>query len=231
MTTCQKTGAACRPGRDEPASDSVWLPGATSNAIITAVMTNPSVSGYRPAAGGGDGAEARPRIRCFNPYPTHMKNIILIVLLLSGVATRAASDAMPAKVFDEQADLALQAMAKRAEELKIKGAAVVAYIPGEDVRAWSSKMLVVGTLKNAPTEKDRGANLLAIAYAKATEMAETLKDSGTAGRPPMTGETGWKGGLIKKCRTGYVLAAFSGGPSEADLKVSQAGLAVLAEKL
>lgn len=159
-----------------------------------------------------------------------MKNTILIVLMLSGVATRAMSDALPAKVFDEQADVALQAMAKRAAELKITGAAVVAYIPGEEVRAWSSKMVVVGSFKNAPTEKDRGANLLAIAYAKAAEMAATLKDSGTAGRPPMTGETGWQGGLIKKCRTGYVLAAFSGGPSESDLKVSQAGLEILAEK-
>ena len=112
-----------------------------------------------------------------------MKNIILIVLILGGVATRAASDVPPAKVFDEQADIALQAMTKRAEELKIKGAAVVAYIPGEDVRAWASKMVVVGAFKNAPTEKDRGANLLAIAYAKAAEMAATLKASGNAGRP------------------------------------------------
>ena len=37
--------------------------------------------------------------------------------------------------------------------------------------------------ENAPTEKDKGANLLGIAYAKAAEMAESLKDSGTAGRP------------------------------------------------
>jgi hypothetical protein len=92
-------------------------------------------------------------------------------------------------------------------------------------------MVVVGSMKEAPTETSRGANLLAIAYSKAAEMAETLKDSGNAGRPPMTGETGWQGGLIKKGRTGYLIAAFSGGPSELDLKVSQAGLAVLAEKL
>jgi len=86
-------------------------------------------------------------------------------------------------------------------------------------------------MKDAPTEKNHGANLLAIAYSKAAEMAETLKASGNAGRPPMTGETGWQGGLIKKGRTGYLIAAFSGGPSESDLKVSQAGLEVLAERL
>jgi hypothetical protein len=122
-------------------------------------------------------------------------------------------------------------MTKRAEELKIKGAAVVAYIEGDTTKSWSSKMVVVGAMKDAPTEKNHGANLLAIAYSKAAEMAETLKDSGSAGRPPMTGETGWQGGLIKKGKTGYLIAAFSGGPSESDLKVSQAGLDVLAGKL
>jgi hypothetical protein len=137
----------------------------------------------------------------------------------------------PGQVFDELADTALAAMTKRAEGLNIKGAAVVAYMEGDTAKSWSSKMVVVGAMKNAPTEKNRGANLLAIAYSKAAEMAETLKDSGNAGRPPMTGETGWQGGLIRKGRTGYLIAAFSGGPSEADLMVSQAGLDVLAGKL
>ena len=123
------------------------------------------------------------------------------------------------------------AMTNRAEELKVKGAAVVAYIEGDSTKSWSSKMVVVGKMEDAPTEKNHGANLLAIAYSKAAEMAETLKDSGNAGRPPMTGETGWQGGLIKKGKTGYLIAAFSGGPSESDLKVSQAGLEVLAVKL
>jgi hypothetical protein len=135
------------------------------------------------------------------------------------------------EIFDELADSALMAMTKRAEELQIKGAAVVAYIEGDTIKSWSSKMVVVGAMKDAPTEKNHGANLLAIAYSKAAEMAETLKDSGSAGRPPMTGEMGWQGGLIKKGKTGYLIAAFSGGPSESDLKVSQAGLEVLAGKL
>lgn len=163
-----------------------------------------------------------------------MKYISLILLLTLSVFAPSApptAGARSGKTFDELADTALAAMTKRAEELKIKGAAVVAYIEGDTAKAWSSKMVVVGTLKNAPTEKNQGANLLAIAYSKAAEMAETLKDSGSAGRPPMTGETGWQGGLIKKGKAGYVIAAFSGGPSEADLKVSQAGLEVLAGKL
>ena len=164
-----------------------------------------------------------------------MKHIFLILLLgLSAFAQPSSNQPAPKKpdqVFDELADSALAAMTKRAEELKIKGAAVLAYIEGDSTKSWSSKMAVVGTMKNAPTEKNKGANLLAIAYSKAAEMAETLKDSGNAGRPPMTGETGWQGGLIKKCKTGYLIAAFSGGPSDADLKVAQAGLEILADKL
>ena len=163
-----------------------------------------------------------------------MKHAFLILLLALSAFAQSASppvDQKPGKIFDEVADSALIAMTKRAEELKIKGAAVVAYIEGDTTKSWSSKMVVVGAMKDAPTEKNHGANLLAIAYSKAAEMAETLKDSGSAGRPPMTGETGWQGGLIKKGKTGYLIAAFSGGPSESDLKVSQAGLEVLAGKL
>jgi hypothetical protein len=163
-----------------------------------------------------------------------MKYAVLILLLALSAFAQTVSppvDQKPSKIFDDLADSALSAMTKRAEELKIKGAAVVAYIEGDTTKSWSSKMIVVGAMKNAPTEKNHGANLLAIAYSKAAEMAETLKDSGKAGRPPMNGETGWQGGLITKGKTGYLIAAFSGGPSESDLKVSQAGLEVLAGKL
>jgi hypothetical protein len=162
-----------------------------------------------------------------------MKHTILISVVLFSLAVVTPSSAAPKAggTFDEAADTALLAMSKRAEELAIKGVAVVAYVEGESTKAWSSKMLVVGSMKNAPTEKNKGVNLLAIAYTKAAEMADTLKDSGKAGRPPMTGETGWQGGLIQKGKSGYVIAAFSGGPAEADVKVSQAGLEVLAGKL
>jgi len=172
---------------------------------------------------------------------------MLTISALAGTANAAAadkSDASPkinvkqaglisesnSKIFSELSDTALVAMKKRAEEIKIQGVGVIAYIEGDNVTTWTSKMIVVGKLKNAPNQKDRGANLLAIAYTKATEMADTLKDSGTSGRPPMTGETGWQGGLIKKVKTGYVIASFSGGPSEDDLKVAKVGLDILAEK-
>lgn len=136
-----------------------------------------------------------------------------------------------ADIFQNVADQALLAMTKRAEELHIQGVAVVAFIEGDGVRSWTSKMTVVGSMTKAPAQNDPGANLLAIAYAKASEMAETLKDSGSGGRPPMTGEFGWQGGVIAKGRTGYLIASFSGGPSEDDVKVSRTGVDILASKL
>lgn len=136
-----------------------------------------------------------------------------------------------AQGFSAAADQALLVMVRRAEELHIKGVAVVAFIEGDRVTAWSSKMVVVGSMTNAPSAKDHGSNLLAIAYSKAAEMADTLKDSGNAGRPPMTGEFGWAGGVMSKGKTGYLIASFSGGPSEDDVRVSRAGLEVLARLL
>ena len=103
----------------------------------------------------------------------------------------------------------------------------MAYFEGDRVTAWSSKMLVVGLMKNEPTEGKVGSNLLGIAYTKAAEMADTLKDSGSGVRPPMTGEYGWQGGVIAKAKNGWAIAAFSGGKSEDDVEVSKAGVAVL----
>jgi hypothetical protein len=136
-----------------------------------------------------------------------------------------------ADIFQKVADQALLAMTKRAAELHIQGVAVVAFIEGDSVKAWMSKMVVIGSMTKAPAQNEPGANLLAIAYAKASEMAETLKDSGSGGRPPMTGEFGWQGGVIAKGRTGYLIASFSGGPSEDDVKVSRTGVDILASKL
>ncbi len=131
------------------------------------------------------------------------------------------------KSFDGLADPALEAMKKRATQLQIGGVAVVAYFEGDTVQAWSSKMVVVGRMKDAPSAGNNGANLLGIAYTKASEMAETLKDSGSDVRPPMIGEYGWQGGVITKAKHGYAIAAFSGGKSADDVEVSKAGVGVL----
>jgi hypothetical protein len=133
--------------------------------------------------------------------------------------------------FDGLADSALLAMRKRAGELSIGGVAVVAYFDGDLIQSWRSRMVVVGRMKDEPSATDKGANLLGIAYAKAAEMADTLKDSGSKVRPPMTGEYGWNGGVIVRGKNGYLIAAFSGGKSEDDVLVSKAGVAQLATGL
>jgi len=126
--------------------------------------------------------------------------------------------------FDGLSIAALQAMRKRAEELGIGGVAVVAYFEGDKIHSWSSKLAVIGRMRDDPTATEKGANLIGIAYAKAAEMADTLKNSGNAGRPPMTGEFGWTGGVIERGKNGYLIAAFSGGKSEQDVQVSRAGV-------
>jgi len=55
-------------------------------------------------------------------------------------------------------------------------------------------------MKIAPSATSKGTNFLAIACAKAAEMADTLENSGTANRPPMIGEFGWRGGLIARVK-------------------------------
>ena len=155
--------------------------------------------------------------------------LIAVCLVLFALPAHAAHVPRPpsAKKFDALANAALSAMQKRAAELNVSGVAVVSYAQGDSIHGWTSKMLVVGRMKDDPTATSKGNNLLGIAYAKASEMALTLQDSGTAKRPPMTGEFGWQGGVIARGKTGYIIAAFSGGKSEDDAQVSRAGLAVL----
>ena len=166
-------------------------------------------------------------------------SIALVILTLSVVANApyatASDPASPPKVskpasakkFDGLATRALEAMKQRAAELKVTGVAVVSYAPGETIQSWSSRMEVIGKMKDPPSATSKGSNLLGIAYAKASEMADTLQNSGTTNRPPMIGEFGWQGGVVAKVRSGYVIVAFSGGKSEDDVQVSTAGLAVL----
>jgi hypothetical protein len=132
----------------------------------------------------------------------------------SGVGSGAAD-------FDRAATDALQVMAQHATDAKAAGAAIVAYIPGDATTSWTSRMQVVGSFTKNNT------NVLGIVYTKASEMADTLKDSGSGVRAKMNGENGYKGGVIRKVPGGYVLAAFSGAKSEDDVAFSTAGIAVL----
>ena len=126
--------------------------------------------------------------------------------------------------FGKVADDALAAMRAEAVERKVGGVAVVAYFEGPTAQSWTSKMLVVGHMKDEPKGAEKGNNLLAIVYAKAAEMADTLRNSGSKVRPPMTGEFGWEGGVIMQVKGGYLIAAFSGGPSADDVAIAHSGL-------
>lgn len=158
---------------------------------------------------------------------------VLCLWSVSGLSSQSApahpKSAKPvsAKKFEALADHAIAAMRQRAAELNISGVAVVSYAPGDSIQGWTSRMAVIGRRKDDPTATSKGNNLIGIAYAKSAEMADTLQDSGTATRPPMTGEFGWQGGVVTRVRTGYLIVAFSGGKSEDDVQVSRTGLSLL----
>jgi len=154
-----------------------------------------------------------------------------VVTPAAGVASSAETTHDGTMTFEDVANRALTAMKQRADALHVTGVAVLAYAEGDAVTSWSSRMLVVGKMTSPPSDKSKGDNLLGIAYAKAAEMASTLKDSGSGIRAPYTGEFGWQGGVVAKGRTGWLIVAFSGGPSEDDVKISKAGLDVLAGAL
>ena len=157
---------------------------------------------------------------------------LMAAILGSSPTATAAGAAKPvnAKKFDALATAALEAMKQKAAELNIQGVAVVNYAPGDSVQNWSSKMAVVGRMTD-PKASANGNNLLGIAYAKSAEMADTLQNSGTVKRPPMTGEFGWQGGVVAPVKSGHLIVAFSGGKSEDDVQVSKAGLAVMLKGL
>jgi len=126
--------------------------------------------------------------------------------------------------FIEHADECLVIIEKAVKKIGITGAAMIAYIPGDVSESWISKMKVIGNLAS------EDANFLAIAYAKASEMAITHKDSGNSERKDITGEFGWQGGVIITVESGYIVGAFSGGTGQQDADVAKEGLDWLSEK-
>ena len=136
--------------------------------------------------------------------------------------------------FEELAVRALDAMETAARAGAHSGVAVIAFAPGEAFTSWQSQARVVDRVIDPPNPanlaKEPGANLLAIACAKATEMAVTHQPSGQAGRKTYLGELGWKGGEVARTADGYWIAAFSGAPAETDVLLSQAGLKAITDE-
>lgn len=145
----------------------------------------------------------------------------LTLLLITGFVFSAMaqnSGSRGEEILIKKGDKCLAVMEKAALGMSVKGVALIAFIPGDTAISWTSKMQVVGALKNA------SANYLAIAYSKAAEMADTYLDSGSGSREILHGEFGYMGGTIKKVDSGYILAVFSGASGEQDLEIANAGL-------
>jgi hypothetical protein len=123
-------------------------------------------------------------------------------------------------LFLDNSDASLSVMERKSKEMKIIGVGIIAFLEN-----WVSKMKVMGALKN---EK---VNFLAVAYSKAGEMVDTLKNSGTSDRTPLLGEFNFIGGVIEKVSNGYVLAVFSGATGEEDTVVAKLGLEFILSKL
>ncbi len=154
-----------------------------------------------------------------------MKTIqLLLAIIMMTVSNNAIAQTMTKKqkdaekIFINNADEALQMMKQEALRMNIKGAGLVCFIPGDQTQSWISKMIIAGASGN------EGYNFIAIAYSKASEMAETLQNSGSKVRPVKVGEFDYIGGIIKKIESGYILATFSGASGEDDLAVSKKGL-------
>jgi hypothetical protein len=125
------------------------------------------------------------------------------------------------KLFLKHADEALSAIEQGAGKLSIKGVAIVIFIPGDTVKSWVSKMKVIGLIKKG------ASNLLGVACSKVSEMADTYQDSGSGVRPPLKGEYGYKGGVIRKVSSGYIMAVFSGGSPDQDKEIATSGAELL----
>jgi len=149
--------------------------------------------------------------------------ILLTAVLFSAFKTPSPKASDGEKIFLKHADEALSAIEQKAGKLSIKGVAIVIFVPGDTVKAWTSKMKVVGLMKKGTS------NLLGVASSKASEMADTYQDSGSGVRPPLKGEYGYKGGVIRKVNQGYIMAVFSGGSPDQDKEASTDGAELLAK--
>ncbi|MGE5943717.1 MAG: hypothetical protein ACM31G_05185 [Flavobacteriales bacterium] len=150
--------------------------------------------------------------------------IVLTFTLNTNAQTMTKDQQKSEKTFIKYADDALALMKQEALNMNIKGVGLIAYIPGNETTSWTSKMIVV---KTTGSEKQ---NFIAIAHSKASEMAETLTNSGSKVREPKFGEFGYIGGVIKKIDSGYLLATFSGATGEQDVEVATKALDWLVAK-
>ncbi len=115
---------------------------------------------------------------------------------------------------------ALEKADEFARKIGVVGVAVIALLQEKNSVDWIIETKIVKSIKSN-NEVGDNFNFVAIAHAKAAEMMDTLKNSGTSGRELLKGELGWQGGAIKPYKNGYILVAFSGATSDEDLLISE----------
>ncbi len=126
---------------------------------------------------------------------------------------------------------ALAEMCKQAQSMGVQGVAAV--MVENDPTVWRPQFQSVGRFEREPDKvghgpEDTGTNYFAVVAAKLAEMVSTSLDSGSAGRPPKTGEVAYKGGIVRPGVFGNRhFAAFSGGTPEQDLIIARKGLFTL----
>ena len=125
---------------------------------------------------------------------------------------------------------AVQAIAAKAAELKIKGVATAMIWDTKNPAIWTPTILVVENFFRGPKPEngpdDIGANYASVALEKLCQMMRTKKPSGQIA---FKGENNYQGGdLIEMNETGLILfASFSGGKALEDLEAARDGLAVM----
>lgn len=122
---------------------------------------------------------------------------------------------------------ALEAMKKKAVELRLHGVSVVLTVGEKGEGRWDPLIEVTGRF----VDEANMINYLAIALAKVAEMLVTGKPSGTSERPLRKGEFGHKGGILSERNGLKIYIAFSGGTEEQDLIVAQSGMEAISEYL
>lgn len=160
-----------------------------------------------------------------------MKSFLIIsILLISNFISFSNETELSKEELQLKLEKAAATMVVEAKKAEIQGAVVVAFVRNENGGEWDSVVRTVGNWIEPPKkEGGKGANLVAIAYAKAAEVMRTKKNSGASGAKPFVGENGWMGAGVKQYKDGYIIAAFSGGPSKVDLEVSMKGIAAFIE--
>lgn len=142
---------------------------------------------------------------------------------------------MKQRIDPDSIEMALDIMAATADRLGVTGVAVIgARSVHEDINhcniAFHTR--VCGRIGRKPDPEvggpsDMGANYLAIALAKAAQVARIASDSGAA--VFRKGEVPYRGGVNRYMMEHFGIAAFSGGDEDQDLIIAQAGVEMLVE--